>query len=179
MFSMFIKCIRKNCNKLLTYSLTYLLRLLLYRIIRLTIRSVRLQKFDTVSVPVERFTSRVLGRGANYRDVIRVFLKHGDKISDDDVDDLIASRVMTSHADEVDGDGRKNDVMAAESRYGTMSKSDRSKVIDDSENRLVGEEEFAHYSSRSTRVPVNKYGRPSKQKHTQSIESLWFFLMFL
>jgi len=102
------------------------------------------QLFETVSVPVHRFVDQVLDRGASYRDVIRVFLKHGGWMSDDDVDDLIASRVMvTSHADdEIDGDDeRRNDIMAAESRHETVATSGESKYFDESENRLVGKNE--------------------------------------
>lgn len=88
-----------------------------------------LQKPDMISVSAQRFHDRLRRPDATYRDVIRIFLKYGDSMLDDEVDDVIISHVK-SHTPQ-----RKT--MAATGRL-HMGES-ASKNADDAENRLVGE----------------------------------------
>ena len=86
------------------------------------------QKFETVPVSAKTFVSRVLNPESSYRDVIRVFLKHSDWLSDDDVDDLIVAQISLHEV---------HDTMAVKSRW-SEAPDVTWKITDESENRLVG-----------------------------------------
>lgn len=82
-----------------------------------------------ISVSAQRFHDRLHRPDATYRDVIRIFLKYGDTMSDDEIDDVITSHVKSYPP--------RRKTMAA---TGRLSEAESvSKNTDEAENRLVGE----------------------------------------
>ena len=93
---------------------------------------------ETTSVSIKRFLDAVTRPDASYRDVVRTFMKHTDALTDDEIDDIIVSRVTSFPAKpgNVIDNHEWDQTMAAVDNSASVTSSSS---FDENENRLVGE----------------------------------------